>query len=195
MSIVRSFWAGEKLAFRGEFFTAENMQADFKPEHPVPLYIASLSPRDAGLRRAHADGAILSPALATPETTSHGRERPGRRGPDGRRNVDKASYLLTSVDEDGEKARDVVRNFYFFLYQLSEVIKPESLEGYGVSRRGDRGIQGGVEERRHRRPRPRPARPRSTRSPSPGRQRGARADRRVQEAGVDLPDPHADWKR
>jgi alkanesulfonate monooxygenase SsuD/methylene tetrahydromethanopterin reductase-like flavin-dependent oxidoreductase (luciferase family) len=49
------------------------------------------------------------------------------------RTVDKASYLLTSVDEDGKKARDAIRGFYFFLYQLGEVIKPESLESYGVS--------------------------------------------------------------
>jgi 5,10-methylenetetrahydromethanopterin reductase len=50
------------------------------------------------------------------------------------RSVDKASYLLTSVDEDGGKARDAIRGFYFFLYQLGEVIGPESLGAYGVGR-------------------------------------------------------------
>ncbi len=132
VSIVRSFWAGEKLSFHGEFFTAEKLQPDFKPGHPIPLYIATLSPKTQAYAGAHADGAILSPALATSETTSamvrnvrSGEASSGRK-------VDKASYLLTSVDEDGEKARDVVRNFYFFLYQLSDVIKPEVLEGYGV---------------------------------------------------------------
>ena len=72
---------------------------------PVPLYIASLSRGRRPSPAADADGAILSPALATTETTSamvrnvRRRERPRGGG-----RVDKASYLLTSVDEDGEKA-------------------------------------------------------------------------------------------
>lgn len=132
VTVVRRFWAGEKLDFHGEFFTAERLQQDFKPGHPIPLYIATLSPKTQAYAGAHADGAILSPALATVETTSamirnvrSGESSKGRR-------VDKASYLLTSVDEDGKKARDVIRNFYFFLYQLSDVLKPEVLDGYGV---------------------------------------------------------------
>lgn len=134
VSIVRSYWAGEKLSFRGRFFTAENMQSDFKSEHPVPLYIASLSPKTQAFTGAHADGAILSPAIATVETTSAMIRNVQTGEAAARRKVDKASYLLTSVDEDGEKARSVVRNFYFFLYQLSDVVKPEVLEGYGVKR-------------------------------------------------------------
>jgi 5,10-methylenetetrahydromethanopterin reductase len=132
VKIVRGYWAGERLSFRGEFFTAENLQADFKLEHHIPLYIASLSALTQSFAGSHADGAILSPAVATAETTagmvrnvSVGESSTGRR-------VDRASYLLTSVDEDGERARDVIRGFYFFLYQLSDVIKPEVLHGYGV---------------------------------------------------------------
>lgn len=132
--IVRGFWAGENLSFKGDFFTAENIQFDGKLEHKIPIYIASLSPQTLGFAGAHADGAVLSPALTTVETTARMVEqvRTGERLAG--RAVDKASYLLTSVDADGAKARDVVRNFYFFLYQLSDVIKPETLEGYGVSR-------------------------------------------------------------
>ncbi len=132
VAIVKSFWAGEKLDFHGQFFTAEKLQPDFKAGYPIPLYVATLSPKTQAYAGSHGDGAILSPALATVQTTSmmvnHVRSGESSRG----RRVDKASYLLTSVDEDGEKARDVVRNFYFFLYQLSDVLKPEALEGYGV---------------------------------------------------------------
>ena len=130
VTIVKSYWAGEKLSFKGRFFTAENLQSDFRPEHPVPLYIASLSPKTQAYAGSHADGAILSPAVSTPETTRSMAANVDE-GAAGRK-VDKASYLLTSVDEDGEKARKVVRNFYFFLYQLSDVVKPEVLESYGV---------------------------------------------------------------
>jgi len=133
VSISRSFWAGDKLAFKGEFFTAEKMQSDIKLGFKVPIYIASLTERTQAFAGAEADGAILSPSVATPRTTGnmvdHVRVGEKRKG----RTVDKASYLLTSVDEDGKKARDAIRGFYFFLYQLGEVIKPESLESYGVS--------------------------------------------------------------
>jgi 5,10-methylenetetrahydromethanopterin reductase len=134
VNVMKSYWAGEKLAFKGEFFTADGLQSDFRLANPIPLYIASLSPHTQRFAGSRADGALLSPALATIETTSamvrnvqSGESAAGRR-------VDRASYMLTSVDEDGVKARNVVKNFYFFLYQLSEVIKPEVLEAYGVKR-------------------------------------------------------------
>lgn len=132
VQIVKSFWAGETLSFRGEFFTAENIKSEVKLENPLPLYIASLSERTLGFAGENADGAILSPALTTAAATARMVEqvRVGERASG--RTADKASYLLISVDPDGAKARAVVRNFYFFLYQLSDVIRPETLEGYGV---------------------------------------------------------------
>jgi 5,10-methylenetetrahydromethanopterin reductase len=132
VAISRSFWAGEKLSFRGEFYTAEKLQPDFKPGHGVPIYIASLSELTQRYAGSSADGAILSPSVATTRTTGAMVEhvRAGERAAG--RTADKATYLLTSVDEDGGKARDAVRGFYFFLYQLGDVIKPESLQEYGV---------------------------------------------------------------
>ena len=131
VEVVKGYWAGDKLDFRGEFFTAYNIQSDFRSP-AVPLYIATLSPKTQRFAGSHADGAILSPALATTETTSRmvgnveaGESSAGRK-------VDKASYMLTSADEDGQKAREVISKFYFFQYQLSDVIKAEVLEGYGV---------------------------------------------------------------
>ncbi|MDA4114914.1 MAG: LLM class flavin-dependent oxidoreductase [Thaumarchaeota archaeon] len=133
VAISRSFWAGERLDYRGEFYTAEKMQSDIKLAHRVPIYIASLSGLTQRYAGSEADGAILSPSIATTETTATmvGHVRTGEDR--ARRKVDKASYLLTSVDEDGARARDAVRNFYFFLYQLGEVIRPEALEPYGVT--------------------------------------------------------------
>lgn len=132
VEVCTRYWSGEKLSFRGRFFTAENMQADFKAPARIPVYVASLSPMTQRYAGAHADGAILSPALATAETTAGMARNVASGEAAGARRVDRASYLLTSVDEDGSKARDVIRNFYFFLYQLSDVIKPEALSSYGV---------------------------------------------------------------
>ncbi len=133
VEVVRKIWSGEKVSFRGDFFTVENIQLGFKIEHRIPLFIASLSPKTLKFAGAVADGAILSPSLNTVERTSEmakqvrtGEEKTGRR-------VEKASYLLTSVDPDSRKAREVVRGFYFFLYQLSDVVNPEDLKPYGIS--------------------------------------------------------------
>lgn len=50
----------------------------------------------------------------------------------GERKVERASYPLTSVDPDQKKARDTVRDYYFFVFQLSAVVRPETLEPYGL---------------------------------------------------------------
>ena len=46
--------------------------------------------------------------------------------------MERASYMLTSLDPDPVKAAEAVRDYYFFVYQLSEVVRPEVLEPYGV---------------------------------------------------------------
>ena len=46
--------------------------------------------------------------------------------------MERASYMLTSLDPDPKKAVQAVRDYYFFAYQLSEVVRPEVLEPYGV---------------------------------------------------------------
>ena len=41
--------------------------------------------------------------------------------------------MLTSVDPDPNKAAQAVRDYYFFVYQLSDVVRPEVLAPYGVT--------------------------------------------------------------
>jgi len=132
VSVARMMWSGEKMSFRGEFYTAEDLQLGFKLDFKVPLYVASLSEQTLRYAGANVDGAILSPALNTVETTRKMASfvEEGERSRN--RKVDKASYLVASLDPNPAKARDVVRGYYFFLYQLSEVIKVEALQSYGI---------------------------------------------------------------
>jgi len=44
--------------------------------------------------------------------------------------------MLTSLDPDPQKAAQVVRDYYFFVYQLAEVVRPEVLSPYGVGEEG-----------------------------------------------------------
>jgi len=133
VKIIRSIWGGERVDFEGEFFKVQGLQLGFKMSYQVPLFIGSLSPMTQRYAGMAADGAILSPSLATVKKTAEmvrnveaGESAAGRK-------VERASYMLTSVGRDVGAARDKVRGFYFFLYQLSEVVKPQDLAPYGVS--------------------------------------------------------------
>ena len=47
--------------------------------------------------------------------------------------VERASYMMASLDPDPSKASAVMRDYYFFVYQLCDVVRPEVLAPYGVT--------------------------------------------------------------
>jgi len=133
VQVVKLVWGGEKVEFEGEFFKVHNLTLGFKVDGKVPIYIASLSPKTQAFAATVADGVILSPALNTAwgtekmvENVKRGEARSGR-------SVERASYMLTSLDSDRAKASQAVRDYYFFVYQLSEVVRPEVLAPYGIT--------------------------------------------------------------
>lgn len=133
VQVIKSVWKGEKVDFDGEFFKVHNLTLGFEIKTPIPLFIASLSPKIQAFAATVADGVILSPALNTVwgtgemiENVKVGEAKSGRK-------VERASYMLTSVDPDPAKARQAVRDYYFFVYQLSDVVRPEVLAPYGIT--------------------------------------------------------------
>lgn len=133
VQIVKMVWEGNKVDFDGEFFQVHNLTLGFKVNGGVPIFIASLSPRTQAFAATVADGVILSPALNTAWGTEkmvgnvkRGEAKKGKA-------VERASYMLTSLDPDPKKASQAVRDYYFFAYQLSEVVRPEVLAPYGVT--------------------------------------------------------------
>jgi 5,10-methylenetetrahydromethanopterin reductase len=131
--ILRAVWSGEKVDFKGTFFTVNDLQLGFKMAHQVPLYLASLFPMTLKFAGKNADGAILSPTLATVEGTARLASFVKEGESAGNRKVDRASYMMTSMDPDLKAAKEAVKKFYFFLYQLSDVLPPNTLEKYGVT--------------------------------------------------------------
>ena len=133
VQVVKAVWAGGKVEFEGEFFKVHNLTMGFKTESPVPIFVASLSPKIQAFAATIADGVILSPALNTAWGTGKMVENV-RRGEAKRGSpVERASYMLTSLDPDPKKAAAAVRDYYFFGYQLAEVVRPEVLAPYGVT--------------------------------------------------------------
>ena len=133
VQVVKMVWEGKKVDFDGEFFTVHNLTLGFNVNGRVPIFIASLSPKTQAFAAIVADGVILSPALNTPwgtqrmvENVERGETRRGAK-------VERASYMLTSLDPDPVKALQAIRDYYFFAYQLSEVVRPEVLAPYGVT--------------------------------------------------------------
>ena len=132
VKVVKMVWEGGKVQFDGEFFHVHDLTLGFKTGG-VPIFIASLSPKTQAFAASVADGVILSPALNTAGGTEKmvanvqaGEKASGRQ-------VERASYMLTSLDADAQKAREAMRDYYFFVYQLSEVVRPEVLAPYGVT--------------------------------------------------------------
>lgn len=133
VEVVRAVWSGQKVSFKGSVFTVNDLELGFKMTHQVPLYLASLFPMTLRFAGRSADGAILSPTLATVEGTARMASFVTEGEVAGKRKVQRASYMMTSMDPDTKAARETVKKFYFFLYQLSEVLPPNTLERYGVS--------------------------------------------------------------
>ncbi|MDG6909513.1 MAG: LLM class flavin-dependent oxidoreductase [Nitrososphaerota archaeon] len=133
VDVVKMVWEGDRVEFDGEFFHVHNLTMGFKAEADIPIYIASLSPQTQAFAATVADGVILSPALNTAWGTRRMVENVERGEAKRGRQVERASYMLTSLDPDPEKAAGAVRDYYFFVYQLSEVVKAEVLAPYGVT--------------------------------------------------------------
>lgn len=133
VEVLKAVWSGDKVSYHGSVFTVNDLELGFKMTHPVPLYLASLFPMTLRFAGRTADGAILSPTLATVEGTARlaGFVTEGEMA--GRRKVDRVSYMMTSMDPDLKAARETVKKFYFFLYQLSDVLPANTLESYGVT--------------------------------------------------------------
>ncbi|HZW84873.1 MAG TPA: LLM class flavin-dependent oxidoreductase [Nitrososphaerales archaeon] len=133
VEIMKLVWSGAKVDYEGEFFQVHNLTLGFKAEQSVPLFIASLSPKIQSYAATVADGVILSPAFNTVEGTrwmvKHVEEGEAKKGA----KVERASYMMASIDPDPAKARGVVRDYYFFVYQLADVVKPEVLAPYGIT--------------------------------------------------------------
>ncbi|HUI23790.1 MAG TPA: LLM class flavin-dependent oxidoreductase [Nitrososphaerales archaeon] len=133
VGVVKMVWQGGQVDYEGEFFKVHNLTMGFKVGGEIPLYIASLSPRTQAFAATVADGVILSPALNSARGTERMVENVKRGEAKRGAPVERASYMLTSLDPDPRKAAQVVRDYYFFAYQLAEVVRPEVLAPYGVT--------------------------------------------------------------
>jgi alkanesulfonate monooxygenase SsuD/methylene tetrahydromethanopterin reductase-like flavin-dependent oxidoreductase (luciferase family) len=55
-----------------------------------------------------------------------------RQAQEGGKKIEVASYILTTVSKNETEALNFMKSYYFVLYQVSEVLKPEVFEPYGL---------------------------------------------------------------
>lgn len=104
VEIVRRLLAGERLTFRGRCFTVEDVVLEWTPRAPPPLLLGVKGPQALRLAGEVADG-VHCAVLASP---AHVR-RVRRTAAAARDDFRVLAYVVTSVDDDGPRARAAVR--------------------------------------------------------------------------------------
>jgi alkanesulfonate monooxygenase SsuD/methylene tetrahydromethanopterin reductase-like flavin-dependent oxidoreductase (luciferase family) len=111
VDIVQRLWGGERVTARGSCFTVNDAALQFKPaQHTLPVFLGMKSRRGLELAGEIADGVLLS-GLPSPghivrarANIAAGQRRVGRTN-----RLTIAAYVATSIDDDGQRARDRVR--------------------------------------------------------------------------------------
>lgn len=107
VEIVRRLWRGERVTHRGRSFSLLDVQLDFAPAQPeLPILLGVKGPRALAMAGEIADGVIAS-ILSSPAHVRRARAT-ARPAPGGTRFA-MAAYVLTAIDDDGDRARRAIR--------------------------------------------------------------------------------------
>jgi 5,10-methylenetetrahydromethanopterin reductase len=111
VQIARALLRGERIAFRGQVFTAEDVWLHLPTRPELPIVVASRGDRVLRAAGEVADGVMIA-TYATPEGLRHGRDmvrqglhQAGRSETD----VDLMTRVDVAIDADPRAARDAVR--------------------------------------------------------------------------------------
>jgi 5,10-methylenetetrahydromethanopterin reductase len=128
LTIANGLLDGGPVSLDGEFFKVNNIKLESKPTSKPLIYLAAFGPRLLAMANRFVNGIIISPALMTPKVTA----QKVKIVQQGKKRIDVASYILTNVSKDAAQARNLTKTYYFLLYQVAEVLKPEIFEPYGL---------------------------------------------------------------
>ncbi len=104
VEIVRRLLAGERVTFRGEVFTVDDVELEWTPPEAVPVLLGVKGPRALRLAGEIADGVHCS-VLASPAHVRRVRQTAGAGRPD----FAVLAYLIVAIDRDGRRARAAAR--------------------------------------------------------------------------------------
>jgi 5,10-methylenetetrahydromethanopterin reductase len=104
VEIVRRLLAGERVTFRGETFTVDDVALEWRPPEAVPVLLGVKGPKALRLAGEIADGVLCS-VLASPGHVRRVRQTTGA----GRPGFTVLAYVIVAVGPDGPAARAAVR--------------------------------------------------------------------------------------
>jgi len=118
IQIIRKLLKGENVTYNGQVFTVKNMKLGFKvPQAEIPIYIAAVGSKMLQLAGEIADGVILTAGSslkyvsAAIENIKIGAQRAGK----DLSKIDVVAFLICSISEDAEAAKNAVRELVAFL--------------------------------------------------------------------------------
>jgi len=104
VEIVRRLLAGERVTFRGEVFTLDDVELEWRPPEAVPVLLGVKGPKALRLAGEIADGVHCS-VLASPGHVRRVRQTAGA----GRSGFTVLAYVIVAASPDGRAARAAVR--------------------------------------------------------------------------------------
>jgi len=116
---LRTLWAGEAVEQEGLIWQLRGARLAFKPEKPIPIFVASTGPMVLELSGRIADGVLFSGGLSLnflkrcADIANRGVAKAGRQPSD----VRKAGFIYFACSRDGEKAIEANRRKIAFLFR------------------------------------------------------------------------------
>jgi alkanesulfonate monooxygenase SsuD/methylene tetrahydromethanopterin reductase-like flavin-dependent oxidoreductase (luciferase family) len=117
VEIIRLVLSGKKIDYTGQIFSLRGFTLLIKPTRVnIPIYIAAINQKMTQLTWSIGDGVIfyLRPISEMKTTISKMQSK---------RKIDVACQLITSVAEDGDKAKDRVRKTLAFYISVGEIYR------------------------------------------------------------------------
>lgn len=128
VQLIHRLTAGEKnVTFEGELVRFRGGHLNFEPQRQVPVYVAGRGPKVLQVAGEVADGVVIGSYASERGITwglaqaAKGARRGGRR----LQELDKVSWLYTSISSDGRQARGLVRKGVAVAMWGSKEILPE----------------------------------------------------------------------
>lgn len=132
VELVRRLLAGEQVTYNGICFVLDRVRLGFTPyRSSIPIYLGVEGPKALQLSGEIADGTVIS-ILSSPEYLEFARENIAIGCKRGGRSIEAhrlVVYVIFSMDENGERARQAVR--YTIAEYLGAGGRPTPLTRYG----------------------------------------------------------------
>ncbi|MEA1904763.1 MAG: 5,10-methylenetetrahydromethanopterin reductase, partial [Candidatus Hadarchaeota archaeon] len=130
VEIIQGLLSGESIDYLGDIFSCHGASLRFKPPSTIPIYIGGRKRHMLGLAGSVASGALINASHPEDlkECIRYLREG-ARKSKRELKELDLVAYMVASIDEDEEKARNRAKTVVSF---VATSTPPAALERHGI---------------------------------------------------------------